>query len=285
MRRVKGRRSVRAVTAFAVAVAVAAASAAVASAGVSPTPATSSNWAGYVLSAPAADPTAATPAPTLEFTNVTGTWVEPKGRCTSTGGSRASAAFWVGLGGASETSSGLEQIGTSIDCTASGAAVHSAWWELIPAPAVPIRMKIAAGDTITAAVLVRDTTVTLQITNRTRHARFTKTLSVAAPDLSSAEWVAEAPSLCSSAGRCRVVPLANFGAVRFSGAAATANTHPGVITDDVWSAQAVQLRAWSLTPFGDFFGDTTGAASGNALPGMVSPDGRAFSVAWQASAR
>jgi hypothetical protein len=280
MKSVNGRRILRLGVAVLVAAIAAAAFTAFADAAVAPTPQASSNWAGYVVSTPAADPaTGATAAP-LEFTNVTGTWVQPKGRCTRS--STSSAAFWVGLGGASESSSGLEQIGTTIDCR-NGAAVHSAWWELIPAPAVPIRMKIVAGDTITAAVLVRGTSVTLQLTNRTRGTRFTKTLTVAEPDLTSAEWVAEAPSLCSSAGRCRVVPLANFGAVRFTAAAATANAHPGVISDDAWTAQPVQLRAGADAGFGGFFGGT-GNSTGNALPGGVSPDGRAFSVAWAAAA-
>jgi hypothetical protein len=155
---------------------------------------------------------------------------------------------------------------------------------VLSAPAVPIKMKIAAGDTITTAVVANGTTVTLQITNRTRHTRFTKTVSVPSPDLTSAEWIAEAPSLCATSGRCRVVPLANFGAVRFTSAAATANAHPGVITDDTWTALPVQLQAGDGRPFGGFFGSTGGALTGNALPGVVSADGRAFSVAWQASA-
>jgi hypothetical protein len=277
----KGHMKLRAAAAAGVVLVAAAAHATLASAAVSPTPATSSNWAGYVLSAPAPDPTSGVAQQPLTFTNVTGTWVEPKARCTS--GSRASAAFWVGLGGSSETSAGLEQIGTSVDCNGNGSAVHSAWYELIPAPAVPIKMKIAAGDTITTAVVANGTTVTLQITNRTRHTRFTKTVSVPSPDLTSAEWIAEAPSLCATSGRCRVVPLANFGAVRFTSAAATANAHPGVITDDTWTALPVQLQAGDGRPFGGFFGSTGGALTGNALPGVVSADGRAFSVAWQAS--
>jgi len=283
---VNGRRTIRGAAALALALAAAAVHAAAGGAAVSPTPASSSNWAGYVLSTAPADPTTGVAPQPLAFTNVTGTWVEPKARCTRTpggGSSRASAAFWVGLGGSSETSTGLEQIGTSIDCTGGAAATHSAWYELIPAPAVPIKMKIAAGDTITTAVVANGTTITLQITNRTRHTRFTKVVTLANPDVSSAEWIAEAPSLCATSGRCRVVPLANFGAVRFTSAAATANAHPGVITDDTWTALPVQLQAGDGRPVGGFFGDT-GAPSGNAVPSGISADGRAFSVAWQASA-
>jgi hypothetical protein len=265
-------------------VAVAATAGAVAAgnagAAVSPAAAQSSNWAGYVAAAtPLSGYTPAVPPAALAFTNVTGTWVQPKAHCPR--GANTSAAFWVGLGGSDPSSVALEQIGTEIDCSASGAARHAAWWEILPAPPVAIRMKIAAGDTITTAVLVRGTSVTLQITNRTRHTRFTKVATVAAPDLSSAEWIAEAPSLCSSAGRCTPVSLANFGTSSFTGAAATANGHSGVISDDTWTATPVQLVPGSSSGdgLGSFFGPAP--TSGAALPGPIAADGRSFSVRWR----
>ena len=48
---------------------------------------------------------------------------------------------------------------------------------------------------------------------------------MAAPDVSAAEWIAEAPSACTRSGKCRPLPLTNFGAVSFSKATATANGH------------------------------------------------------------
>ena len=106
---------------------------------------------------------------------------------------------------------------------------------------MPIRVKVAPGDRITAAVLVSGTQVILQVTNRTRRVRFTKRVPVADPDLSSAEWIAEAPSACDPAGGCRTLPLTQFGAVSFTGAAATGDGHAGTISDPGWKATSIEL--------------------------------------------
>ena len=57
-----------------------------------------------------------------------------------------------------------------IELRRSGQAVYAAWYEIVPAPSIPIKLKILPGDRITAAVLVQGTQVTLQLTN-TRGAR------------------------------------------------------------------------------------------------------------------
>lgn len=261
--------------------------AASAHADVVPSPAVSSNWAGYAaaatdLSLPAtADTSSTTP---LAFTDVTATWVEPKTRCTP--GTARSAAFWIGLGGANDSSQGLEQIGTVVDCTRSGTVRHSAWYEILPAASVPLKLKIAAGDTVTAAILARGTTVTLQLTNRTKHTRYTKQVSVAQLDLSSAEWVAEAPSVCTGSGRCEILPLANFGKMTFTKAAATVEAGPGVISSPLWTATPIALIPGRTRP--RFPGAPPGAldtvSPGAALPGPLSADGRSFSVTWHATA-
>src|ERR1700733_10703350 len=90
----------------------------------------SSNWAGFAVSG-------------TTFIAVSGSWVQPKATCT---GSTTSAAFWVGLGGNSTVSNSLEQIGTSSDCSATGTASYSAWYELVPAGSVPVKLKVYAGN-------------------------------------------------------------------------------------------------------------------------------------------
>ncbi|HEY6961594.1 MAG TPA: G1 family glutamic endopeptidase [Gaiellaceae bacterium] len=232
----------------------------------------SSNWGGYALVA--ADPSAAP----LAFSDVTGTWVEPKATCTS--GRRDASAFWVGLGGYADSSTALEQLGTSAECDGSSAkAVHYAWWELVPAPSVRIPLKIYAGDTVTAAVVVNGQRVTFFLKDVTHGTRFSKTVTAKQPlDVTSAEWIAEAPSECSPGGHCRVVPLTNFGTLTFSNAAAISNGHPGTLTDTTWSASPIEL----ITKTDGFFGsgDVLGPGVG-AVPGDVSSDGRSFSVSWQ----
>ncbi len=237
----------------------------------------STNWSGYAL-------VADDPATPVAFSDVTGTWVEPKATCTS--GRRDASAFWVGLGGYSDSASALEQLGTAAECTGSTAkATHYAWWELVPAPAVKIPLKINAGDTITAAVVVSGQKVTLFLKDVTRQTRFSRTVTTAQTlDVSSAEWIAEAPSECSSTGRCTVVPLTNFGKVTFTKAATIANGHPGTLLDATvdstapWLASSIELIPQDNSFFGS--NDVLGPGVG-AVPSVVTSDGRSFSVSWQ----
>lgn len=237
-------------------------------------PQVSSNWSGYAVVS-----TDQVAAP-LSFTDVTGTWIQPRSSCTA--GRTSSSAFWVGLGGYDTESQSLEQLGTGADCDgASATATNYAWWELVPASAVRIKLKIFPGDTITAAVLVSGQTITFSLRDVTRKTRFSKVLTTAqALDTGSAEWIAEAPSECESFGRCRVVPLTNFGTVTFTKAAAIANGHPGTILDPTWSASPIELISGGELSgfFQDLFGgDESGTG---AVPGDVTADGRGFSVSF-----
>ncbi len=227
---------------------------------------TSSNWAGYAVTGWNNDAGTAT-----QYTNVTGSWVQPKANCQN---GESYSAFWVGLGGYSETSTALEQIGTESNCTSDGRAVYDAWYEIVPAPSIPIKMKIRPGDRITTAVLVQGTQVILQITNRSTGVRVTKRVTVKHPDLSSAEWIAEAPSACWSDGSCETLPLANFGSVGFTAAAATGDGHAGTINDAAWLASPIDLveRGGGST--------LTAETASGARTGLLSADGRGFSVAW-----
>ena len=82
---------------------------------------TSDNWSGYAVHGSG-----------VTFRSVSGTWVQPESTCVS--GTKTYSAFWVGIGGYSLTSSGLEQVGTELDCSSDGTAVLSAWYELVPGP-------------------------------------------------------------------------------------------------------------------------------------------------------
>ncbi|MDX6400055.1 MAG: hypothetical protein QOF27_661 [Gaiellaceae bacterium] len=228
----------------------------------------SSNWSGYAVAGSALDAS-------TTFTSVSGQWVQPTASCTS---SRSTySAFWVGLGGFSESSQALEQIGTSADCTATGKATYSMWYELVPAASVPIKFKVFPGNVINASVKVTGTSVTLQIRNLTRKTKFTKTLLMSAPDTSSAEWVAEAPSACSTSSRCVQLPLTDFGTVKFTKASATTTDgHMGTITDSTWSATTIQLIEGASGRFA-----ASQPASTGAVPTALSNDGSAFAVAWE----
>jgi Peptidase A4 family len=252
-----------------------AASLALSSGALAATPEISSNWSGYVAAAPDGAAT--------QFSDVTGTWVQPKATCGA--GRSDAAAFWVGLGGDDSSSQALEQLGTSVSCDGdTNTPTYQAWWEIVPAASVQIPLKIRPGDKINAAVLVNGQTVTMSLKNITRHTRFSKTMTLTQPlDVSSAEWIAEAPSDCSVNGHCRPVLLTRFGNITFTNAAAIANAHPGTITDPAWAPTAIELIGGS-DQTGRFLGTGDPLGSGvGAVPGDVSTDGRSFSVSWQAN--
>ncbi|MGH2915431.1 MAG: G1 family glutamic endopeptidase [Solirubrobacteraceae bacterium] len=246
--------------------------------------ATSANWSGYAVGGSG-----------TQFRSVSGSWVEPSVRCAS---GEAYSSFWVGLGGSGQAAASnsmsatdgtgagtaLEQAGTEVDCSASGQASHHAWYELVPEPPVPISMAVHPGDTMSSRVTVQGTSVTIELHNHTTGASFHKTLTVTNPNVSTAEWIAEAPSTCAQgATNCSPLPLADFGKVAFSGATATTTTgHTGTITDGSWSAVAVSLNPNAAGYGGPTFAsDSSGAA---AAPSQLSADGSAFSVAWSGGA-
>jgi hypothetical protein len=234
-----------------------------------PSQSSSDNWAGYAV-------TAAAP-----FRTLSGAWTQPAITCNAP--LRSYSAFWVGLGGFKRHSRGLEQIGTEADCKPSGGAVYRAWFELIPAPPVPLRLAIHPGDHIAAQVTMHKRRVTLRLQNLTTADSVTKTVRVPVPDTSSAEWIAEAPAACSQSGQCQTLPLADFGSVDFSQASATTTIgHNGSVSDSAFSATKVLLAG------GPSFGPEPATASASnplAEPSALSTDGSAFTVSVKQAAQ
>jgi hypothetical protein len=227
----------------------------------------SSNWAGYAAHRAG-----------VRFKKVVGAWKQPRVDCSKY--SPGYSAVWVGLGGYSSSSDALEQIGTEIDCTPSGRASSSAWYELVPAPSRAIGMRVSPGDAMSATVSVSGSKVTLTLQNRTRHRTFRKTVRVSPIDLSSAEWIVEAPSECVSANLCRTLPLADFGtaSLTLAGAQSTSG-HTGTISDRAWGSTKIKL-----TPRGRrFVLNGGGATDGAATPSGLSGRGSAFKVTFQSA--
>jgi hypothetical protein len=225
----------------------------------------SSNWAGYAVHRSG-----------VTFPKVSASWAQPDASCTP--GRRTYSAFWVGLGGYSANSQALEQIGTEADCNSSGNAVLSAWYELVPAPSIPIRLSLAAGDLINASVTVVGHRATLSLYDATRHRGFSKTFHAPTVDLTSAEWIVEAPSACISADSCQTLPLANFGSASFDSARVqSSGGHQGAISDPAWSATKIKL-----TPGGRRFVtyQRPGPAAGAATPSALQIAGSSFRVTY-----
>src|SRR6478736_5695784 len=106
-------------------------------------------WAGYLVRAKG-----------VSFTEVRGRWVQPRVVCNRPG---SAAAFWIGLGGATERSRALEQVGTSADCSSRAELSYSAWYQLWPGPAIDLPIAVNAGDVIESALEVSDETVSISL--------------------------------------------------------------------------------------------------------------------------
>lgn len=229
--------------------------------------AVTANWAGYAASG-------------THFSRVLASWVEPVGACSNS--KPGYSAFWIGLGGYSSSSQALEQTGTEVDCTSAGKPVYYAWYELVPAAPVTLKIRIRSGDRIFARVSASGRRVSLALHDATSGGQFDKgfTMNSPRPDTTSAEWITEAPSVCNAFGNCDTLPLGDFAAVAFTDASATnVSGHTGAINDRHWSHQALELQdqTGSLRP-GRF--PSPGAAA-EALPGALSSAGSAFGVSWQ----
>ncbi len=225
--------------------------------------AVSQNWAGYEVA----------PTDSSGFSSASGSWVQPTASCTA--GNATYSAFWVGLGGGSEQSQALEQIGTQADCSASGAATYFAWYELVPSAPVQLSLSINPGDQISARVQVSGDSVTVSLNDVTTGGSVTRTLTTNDTDTSTAEWVAESPSECSDgvSGACQPLPLTDFGTVKFTNASATADGQTGSISNSSWTSQSI-----ALSPAFD------NTSSGGAEPSSLSSDGSEFSVTYSADA-
>jgi hypothetical protein len=207
----------------------------------------SQNWAGYVAHRSGA-----------QFTSIRGAWTQPAVSCPA-GGTYSS--FWVGLDG--YVSKDVEQIGTDADCLQADVPVYYAWYELYPAERVRIAMVVHPGDHLEATVEAVAGGTSLSLRNLTSERTFSTLQPGAAGRLTSAEWIAEAPSACS-AGTCWVLPLANFGSVAFSLCSAIAAGSSGTISAPTWSTDALTMV------------DSSGAVI--AHPSSVTSDGASFSV-------
>lgn len=154
------------------------------------------NWSGYA-------------AVGGTYTSVSGSWVVPE--VHPTGDPLAADATWVGIGGV--ITDDLIQVGTQGLVDSEGNTRYEAWYELLPAPSVPLPVAVAPGDSITAAVtLVGDDRWHIFLINNTTgrsHAMVVRYNS----SLSSAEWVEERPSLAHNGA---FLPLAQFDSVHFT---------------------------------------------------------------------
>jgi hypothetical protein len=146
----------------------------------------------------------------------------------------------------------VEQLGTESDWTSKGQNNY-AWFEMYPAGGYLINgFPVVAGDTISAEVKYLGNNVyQLTIMNETHPASFvvpTSYTTTAAGLRTSAEWIAEAPS-----SRGGVLPLANFGTVKFFNCQATIGPATGPIDTAGWFVDPLTMidpKGGTATPSG-----------------------------------
>jgi autotransporter-associated beta strand protein len=212
------------------------------------------NWSGYSAAAPAGS----------AFTDVSSTWVIPSVKAQSSGTTYSS--YWVGFDGVSDTT--VEQCGVSADVSTNGSTTYNAWYEFAPAGEVVVPLTVHAGDTITAEVTYEGISsgrfnYQFDLRDQTTGASYDMIKSTSSNDArSSAEWIAEAPSLGSS-----VTTLANFGNVTFSNDLAALN-----------GGSDVSLGALNLTE------NEMVQTNVVALPTSVNSTDSAFNVAYEPAA-
>ena len=217
----------------------------------------SANWSGYAVH-----------AHRLSFHRVVGRWREPGVLCLPA--TNSSSAFWIGLGGVA--SQALEQIGTGVNCGPFGNQIAYAWYEMVPRPPVILTrnaLRVRPGDAISASVAVDGRRVTVSLDNATRHKRFSRVLHTTAVDVSTAEWIVEAPSSCVF-GRCFTLPLADFHSLTFRSARAQSRGgHLGSISDRTWRRTKINLLERRVL-----------YAAGAARPSSLRSRGSSFTVTY-----
>jgi hypothetical protein len=132
---------------------------------------------------------------------------------------------WVGLGGFVGKSVTVQQDGIQANCDSAGRGTYRAWYDMYPRREVLSRLRVRAGDSVTASVFYDATTnkFSLSLTDNTTGGRFAVSRGCPAGMTCpgrSAEIISSAPTRGS--GRHLVVkPLADYGAVSYAAIAIT----------------------------------------------------------------
>jgi hypothetical protein len=191
---------------------------------------TSTNWSGYA-------------AYGTTFSDVKGSWTVPTADCSSMRKNQVSiATAFAGLDGYSSRT--VEQTGTDMDCLGTNNPYYVAWYEFYPARAFFLdrgSYPVNPGDVMTSHVFVGAGSVTVHLHNDTETPKWDYEASAPSAnlDLSSAEWILEAPSKT----------LTDFDHIDFSNASASGNgVTDGPINDGAWSNDAITMVTHRGTP-------------------------------------
>ena len=188
----------------------------------------SDNWSGYDLTSGG-------------YTAIAGCWTVPS---VSPSAWPTYSSTWIGIDGGlgDGTDQNLFQTGTEQDWSSTSglapySAEYSAWWEVLPANAITIRMTITPGDVMCASITKDSPTEwTISLTDQTTGAFFslrpsTKTFPGTGE---TAEWIVEAPYASTQYYTCGPCTLANFGHVTFDSASVNTGVNPALNPVEGW---------------------------------------------------
>ena len=152
---------------------------------------------------------------TAKYQKVIGSWVIPQVRCAP--GEKTAMGVWVGMTNGNSDEGILAQLGTESDCQ-DGRALYGLWWEMYPAPSVPLKRFVLPGDTVTASVAFQNGTFRLSIDDPRWGIHFSTTQPGNVSDTSIAECIVEAPESVNtpSLGGTYISPLSEFDNVQVS---------------------------------------------------------------------
>ena len=214
--------------------------------------ANSYNWDGYVVTG-------------TDFTSAKGSWTVPASTCSKTPNSLA--FIWVGIDGWTDDT--VEQAGTAGFCNKTTPSYY-AWYEFYPAASVAIStVPVKPGDKMSAQISYKNSEFTIEITDETTGKSFSITKAVSGADRSSAEWIAEAPTVVTG-----IVNLADFTKISF-GDDYTGITGTNDATDSAHSGpiSAFGSSVLKVTQI-DWLNYT------EATPSALSSDGTSFTSTW-----
>jgi hypothetical protein len=165
----------------------------------------------------------------------------------------AFSAHWVGLGGFVGGSNSVEQIGIEADCSTAGRSRYFAWFAMYPRKRATSQIRIKGGDSVTASIFfdAAHKKFALSLTDNTTGGHFlvrrTCPRGQTCP-ARSAEVISSAPASGTGA-HLKIKPLADYGAVSFSGVAVTdLSGQRGSLRSAHWDAARI-LETQQDSPF------------------------------------
>jgi len=136
-----------------------------------------------------------------QFHSIAGDWRVPRATQHVKGRAEASST-WIGIGGGCVDArcdvgdSTLIQTGTEQDVSKSGKASYSAWWEVLPGPAINVtKLRIQPGDHMHANIsetVANSNVWKITLRNVTRNRTFKTTVPYSSTH-ATAEWIQETP--------------------------------------------------------------------------------------------